>query len=268
MKNHLKLDVYIFILINNFLKSSKNKTIDLTIDEGGYLNKCIQISNKIENERDIINKTILGDTLRVLPLLPNNFVDLLIVDPPYNLTKSYEEHTFRAIKKEEYKDYTNLWIEKVKHCLKPDASIYVCCDWKSSLIIGDVLYRHFKLQNRITWQREKGRGAETNWKNGMEDIWFATNGNNYTFNLDAVKIRRKVIAPYKNNGKPKDWEETKDGNFRDTCPSNFWDDISIPYWSMPKNTTHPTQKPEKLIAKLILASSNKGDTILDPFLGS
>lgn len=102
----------------------------------------------------------------------------------------------------------------------------------------------------------------------MEDVWFATVGKDYTFNLDSVKIRKKVIAPYKVDGKPKDWEETEDGNFRNTCPSNFWDDISIPYWSMPENTAHPTQKPEKLIAKLILASSNEGDVVFDPFAGS
>ena len=102
----------------------------------------------------------------------------------------------------------------------------------------------------------------------MEDIWFATLSNKYTFNVDDVKIRRKVIAPYRIEGKPKDWTETEDGNFRDTCPSNFWDDISVPYWSMSENTAHPTQKPEKLIAKLILASSNADDFIFDPFLGS
>ena len=100
----------------------------------------------------------------------------------------------------------------------------------------------------------------------MEDIYFATNSpSDYTFNLDAVKIRRKVIAPYRVNGKPKDWEETESGNFRNTHPSNFWDDISVPYWSMPENTAHPTQKPEKLIAKLVLASSNEGDIVFDPF---
>ena len=62
--------------------------------------------------------------------------------------------------------------------------------------------------------------------------------------------------------------ETEEGNFRITYPSNFWDDISVPFWSMPENTNHPTQKPEKLIAKLILASSERGDIVLDPFLGS
>ena len=86
--------------------------------------------------------------------------------------------------------------------------------------------------------------------------------------MEDVKIRRRVIAPYRVDGKPKDWEETKHGNFRNTYPSNFWDDISVPYWSMPENTPHPTQKPEKLLAKLILASSSPGDVILDPFAGS
>ena len=102
----------------------------------------------------------------------------------------------------------------------------------------------------------------------MEDVYFATVGEKYTFNLNAVKLKRRVIAPYKQNGVPKDWEETENGKFRLTCPSNFWNDISVPYWSMAENTAHPTQKPEKLIAKLILASSNEGDLILDPFCGS
>jgi site-specific DNA-methyltransferase (adenine-specific) len=103
----------------------------------------------------------------------------------------------------------------------------------------------------------------------MEDIWFGVkNKNDYYFDVESVKMKRKVLAPYKVDGKPKDWEETEDGNFRLTYPSNFWDDISIPYWSMPENTDHPTQKPEKLIAKLILASCPVDGIVFDPFLGS
>ena len=85
---------------------------------------------------------------------------------------------------------------------------------------------------------------------------------------DKAEVRRRVRAPYRTDGQPKDWEETPDGRFRNTCPSNFWDDISVPYWSMPENTAHPTQKPEKLLAKLILASSDPGGIVLDPFAGS
>ena len=251
------------------MKAERNKTIDFTVEEGAdYLANCIRLDRTVADSSCILDKTILGDTFETLPRLPSKFVDLLIVDPPYNLDKEFHGATFKKLSDEEYMAYTERWIQLVLPLLKETASIYVCCDWQSSPAIGMVLKNYFHLQNRITWQREKGRGALTNWKNGMEDIWFATCSNTYTFNVNAVKIRRKVLAPYKVDGKPKDWEATEEGNFRNTCPSNFWDDISIPYWSMPENTAHPTQKPEKLLAKLILASSNPGDVVFDPFLGS
>ena len=251
----------------NNMKSKRNKTIDISVKEGKkYLEKCLTKKDKSHfGKRDII---INGDTFEILPFIEDKSVDLLVVDPPYNLTKKFGGMDFKKTDADSYAEYTKKWLKAVLPKLKDSASIYVCCDWPSSMIIGNLLAEYLIVRNRITWQREKGRGASANWKNGMEDIWFATVSNDYTFNLDAVKIRKKVVAPYKENGKPKDWEETSEGNFRNTCPSNFWDDISIPYWSMPENTTHPTQKPEKLIAKLILASSNEGDTVLDIFSGS
>jgi site-specific DNA-methyltransferase (adenine-specific) len=250
------------------MKSPKNKTIDFSFEVGKmYFEKCLNAGDTLSLD-NILNKTINGDALKILPALPKSFVDLLIVDPPYNLSKDFNGLNFKEMGNLEYEEYTDKWISRAKPLLKDDASIYVCCDWKSSMIVGSVMAKHFHIRNRITWQREKGRGAKENWKNGMEDVWFATMNNEYSFNLDAVKIRKKVIAPYKKDGKPKDWEETEKGNFRMTCPSNFWDDITIPYWSMPENTAHPTQKPEKLMAKIILASSQKGDVVFDPFLGS
>ncbi len=250
------------------MKSKLNKTIDLTIEEGKkYLDRCKKIKSKTDVE-SILDKTLLGDTFEILSLMPEKFIDLLIVDPPYNIDKDFHGNKFKKSADGIYEEYTKAWIERVLPLLKNTASVYVCCDWKSSIVIASVLKRYFYIQNRITWQREKGRGALYNWKNGMEDIWFATVSKEYTFNVDAVKTRRRVVAPYKIDGKPKDWEETDEGNFRNTYPSNFWDDISIPYWSMPENTAHPTQKPEKLLAKLILASSNEKDIVLDPFLGS
>ena len=250
-------------------KSSKNKTIDFTEEQGKeYIDKCIKEFPKDNIIKKIINKTILGDTFELLKQMPDSFVDLLIVDPPYNLSKNYHGNKFSKTSSEEYKNYTLSWLNECKRIMKNDATIYVCCDWESSLIIGEIMFELFNVQNRITWQREKGRGALHNWKNGMEDIWYATKSDKYTFNVEKVKTRRKVIAPYKVDNKPKDWEETENGRYRDTYPSNFWDDITIPYWSMSENTEHPTQKPEKLIAKLILASSNENDIVFDPFLGS
>ena len=145
----------------------------------------------------------------------------------------------------------------------------MCGDWKCTASMQRVIARYLKVINRITWQREKGRGTKANWKNSMEDIWYAVRDEkNYHYDVEAVMMRRKVLAPYRENGQAKDWEECDGGKFRNTHPSNFWDDISIPFWSMKENTPHPTQKPEKLYAKLILASSRKGDIVFDPFAGS
>ena len=250
-------------------KADRNKTIDTPLSEGlPFLERCITITEKQRDLKFVTDKIIIGDMLAVSPLLPEKSVDLIVADPPYNLTKSFNGTIFAKRSCSAYESYTRQWLAAVKPLLKETGSIYVCCDWESSLIIGRVLGEFFHVRNRITWQREKGRGAKVNWKNAMEDIWFATNSNDYTFNLEAVKIRKKVIAPYRVEGKPKDWDETAEGKFRDTCPSNFWDDITIPFWSMPENTAHPTQKPEKLLAKIILASSSAGDLILDPFSGS
>lgn len=249
--------------------SERNKTLNTSVGDGKeYLSRCITVIEDI-SLNEIKNKTILGDTFSVCPLLPKESIDLVIADPPYNLAKTFGENKFSKMRANEYEVYTRSWLSLTAPLLKPNGSIYVCCDWKSSLTIGSVLSEFFTVRNRITWQREKGRGAKANWKNGLEDIWFATKSDTYTFNLDAVKIRKKVIAPYyEKDGKPRGWEQTEEGNFRFTCPSNFWDDITIPFWSMPENTAHPTQKPEKLIAKLILASSNPNDVVFDPFLGS
>lgn len=260
-------------------KSPRNKTIDFTLEDGAkYLNRCMQFhkNDSCKNAfalSKIIDKTICADTFEVMPMLPHSFVDLAIIDPPYNLRKNYGGNIFSSQSSDEYIKYTENWLSLLLPLLKSHASFYICCDWKTSILIADVLAKFqtskkLIIQNRITWEREKGRGAKANWKNSMEDIWFCTTSSNYTFNIDKVKIRKKVIAPYRTDGIPKDWQETENGKIRLTHPSNFWDDISVPYWSMPENTAHPTQKPEKLLAKLILASSNTNDTVFDPFLGS
>ncbi|MDE6351164.1 MAG: site-specific DNA-methyltransferase [Treponemataceae bacterium] len=254
-------------------KSSRNKTIDFSEREGAaYLSRCISVDVPVL-PGDITDKTICGDTFRVLPFLPRACADLIIADPPYNLQKRYGDTNFCRQSQEAYRAYTERWLALTLPLLKPHGSLYLCCDWKSSIPIAAVLSAFeadgaLVIRNCITWEREKGRGAQANWKNSREDIWFCTAGDDYTFNVDAVKVRRKVVAPYRQDGVPKDWQTTAAGKFRDTCPSNFWSDISVPFWSMAENTAHPAQKSEKLLAKLLLASSNAGDMVFDPFLGS
>jgi len=219
--------------------------------------------------KTIENKIINQDIFEAAPHLPIGFVDMLVLDPPYNLSKNYNGYLFKAKEHSEYQEWFAGVVRLLKPMLKPTATVYVCSDWRTSVLIAPVLTGEFRIQNRIAWEREKGRGAKSNWKNNTEDIWFCTVSEQYTFNVDAVKLKRKVIAPYRTaDGSPKDWQEEAGGNFRLTHPSNIWTDITIPFWSMPENTKHPTQKPEKLIAKLVLASSDPGEMVLDPFLGS
>lgn len=250
-------------------KSSRNKTITVTEPEIRLLEKRLLTVHSRLDETDVIDKTILGDALEVVDYLPTRFADMLFVDPPYNISKVFGKASFKRMASRDYESWVRSWFSKILSTLKPTASIYVCGDWRSSSPLFRVLSDYVKVRNRITWEREKGRGAKANWKNVSEDIWFATVSDEYCFNLEAVKLKKMVIAPYRHdNGKPKDWSEETNGNFRLTHPSNLWTDLTVPFWSMAENTGHPTQKPEKLIAKIILASSKPGDVILDPFLGS
>lgn len=249
-------------------RAPRNRTITLTEEEKTkYKQKLLRLDKPVTLE-EVINRTINQDLFEIMEFLPKQSVDLLFIDPPYNLNKKFNSHSFKKQDSQTYTNWLDSCIARLEKLLKPTASIYVCCDWQSSTAVFEAIKDRFQIRNRITWEREKGRGASKNWKNSSEDIWFCTVSDNYTFNVDAVKLRRKVIAPYTVNGSPKDWDMTEQGNYRLTYPSNLWTDLTVPFWSMPENTDHPTQKPEKLLAKVILASSNPNDVIFDPFLGS
>lgn len=250
------------------LRAGRNKTITITDEERCALRQHICSAQAFDAER-WENSIVCADLLEVIDRVPDGIADLIIIDPPYNLAKDFNGLAFSAISSEKYAEYLRTWFYKVCDKLKPTGSLYMCGDWKCTAALQSVIEERLTVLNRITWQREKGRGAKSNWKNAMEDIWFAVKTpDEYYFDVESVKVKRRVLAPYKVDGKPKDWEAEADGKFRLTCPSNFWDDISIPFWSMPENTDHPTQKPEKLYAKLILASSQRGDVVFDPFVGS
>ncbi len=256
-------------IIREKLRAPRNRTIAIDQSEMSRLNKKLIVLEGKAEIAYLTNKTICQDTFKCLEVIPDGFVDLLFVDPPYNMNKDFNSIVFKEISSDAYELWLDSWLNPMRKILKPTASIYVCGDWRSTSAIYRVLSRYFNVRNRITWEREKGRGAKSNWKNCSEDIWFATVGDKYIFNADAVRLKRKVIAPYRDtSGLPKDWEETETGNFRLTSPSNLWTDLTIPYWSMRENTDHPTQKPEKLLAKIILASTNPGNLVFDPFLGS
>ncbi len=250
------------------VRAERNRTITLSEAERKHYSKDLVRISKPVGINSIENKIVNQDIFEVLDFLPTHFVDLLILDPPYNLTKTFNSTSFKKKSISKYAEWFESWLVGLLPTLKNNATVYVCCEWYSSTAAHFVLEKYLKVRSRITWEREKGRGAKRNWKNASEDIWFATVSDDYVFNVGDVKLKRRVLAPYTDvNGAPKDWQNSSNGQFRLTHPSNLWNDITVPFWSMPENTDHPTQKPEKLLAKLILASTNKNGLVFDPFVG-
>ena len=250
-------------------RAPRNRTMILTEEERVRYKAMLASFESPATVAEVRDQILCQDLFSVLPKLPRASVDLMFADPPYNLTKSFNNRRFTKSSLDDYAAWLDSWLKQTVAILKSTASIYICGDWRSSAAIHRVGEKYFIPQNRITWEREKGRGAKSNWKNCSEDIWFFTVSEDYHFDVEAVMLKRQVIAPYTDhNGSPKDWSETENGRFRLTHPSNIWTDLTVPYWSMPENTDHPTQKPEKLLAKVILASSKEGDLVFDPFNGS
>ncbi|MCL2166735.1 MAG: site-specific DNA-methyltransferase, partial [Clostridiales bacterium] len=134
-------------------RSPRNKTITLSPEEERfYLTQCLRQEDLLprHSSKDAI---VLGDCFSVMETLAEGFADLLIADPPYNLDKTFGSSKFNKMDAAGYEAFTRRWIEAVLPALKETASIYICCDWKSSLIIGPVLRDYALLRNRITWQR-------------------------------------------------------------------------------------------------------------------
>lgn len=249
-------------------RSPRNQTLQLTPADRARLEPSLLRPKDPAANPLPANRVLCGDFFESAELIAPQSIDLLFVDPPYNLTKQFHRNIFRRRSLSAYEDWLESWLPRVVPALRPTASIYICGDWRSSSAIHQVCERYFIVRNRITFEREKGRGARRDWKNSSEDIWFCTLSRDYFFDSEAVKLKRRVIAPYRLNGAARDWENEADGKFRLTNSSNLWTDITVPFWSMSENTPHPTQKPEKLLAKILLASSRPGDRVLDPFAGS
>jgi site-specific DNA-methyltransferase (adenine-specific) len=228
----------------------------------------------------IYNEDCLNSNTYIQP----NSVDLFFTDPPYFTTSIEWDTQWKT--DEEYYKWCKTWIKNMYDQLKDTGSAYVCCQWQHSGMYQIMLQQAgFNILNRITWKRDKGRGSSTNWKQMHEDIWFVSKSKKYTFNIDQVMVKKKVIAPYKDEqGNPKDWwidEETGE-KVRLTHPGNLWETFSIPFWSSkevrsyaktkrtPDNKfeKHNTQKPKDLVKRCITASSNVADIVVDYFGGS
>ena len=198
---------------------------------------------------------ITGDAIEKLQELPDKSIDLVVTDPPYNLNKNYGKSQDR-LEFDEYIEFSKNWISECGRVLKDNGSIYVFMGMRYISYIYEILEKTFgfAFNGWITWYYTQGVGKTKGFSPRHDDILFFTkNAKNFTFNLDDIRVPQKFYRSV--------------NNMRGANPGNVWE-FSHMHYCNTNRQQHPTQKPEGLYERMILASSNEGDTVLDPFLGS
>lgn len=195
-----------------------------------------------------------GNAAELLKTLEAESIDLIVADPPYNLGKDYgNNHDLKGF--EEYILFTKEWLSEAKRVLKPEGSIYVFMGVRFISYLYDIMDRDLKLffNSWIVWHYTQGMGKTKGFSPRHDDILVFNKGKNFTFNLDDIRVPQKFYR--------------ERNNMRGANPGDVWQ-FSHVHYSNPNRQNHPTQKPEGIIERIVLASSNKGDIVLDPFSGS
>lgn len=195
-----------------------------------------------------------GNAAELLKTLETESIDLIVADPPYNLGKDYgNNHDLKGF--EEYILFTREWLSEAKRVLKPEGSIYVFMGVRFISYLYDIMDRDLKLffNSWIVWHYTQGMGKTKGFSPRHDDILVFNKGKNFTFNLDDIRVPQKFYR--------------ERNNMRGANPGDVWQ-FSHVHYSNPNRQNHPTQKPEGIIERIVLASSNKGDIVLDPFSGS
>ena len=212
--------------------------------------KGAEIINRLEE-----NSIYQGDCVKMLQMLPEKSADLIIADPPYYRMKGGFDFVFHTV--QQYLTWCMEWAGECYRILKTTGAFYC---WGSSLMIDklsvEVLEKFdWKKRNLIVWNYRTGRPAKNTYRNEAEFLWFYGNPL-HEINHDAVRI------PYAAG-----WEKDKRKNPKGKTCGNVWEFPRI----MPNNkeaTGHPTQKPEKVVERILLASSRENDLVVIPFAGS
>ncbi len=133
-------------------RAGRNRTITLSEEEYPRLAEKLLVANtdKPLSVNEILNRTLHNDLFSIIDFLPKQFADLIIIDPPYNLTKDFNGFVFKATSQEEYINYLRSWFHKIVSLLKPDGSLYLCGDWKCTAALQQVMAEHLTIINRIT----------------------------------------------------------------------------------------------------------------------
>ena len=133
----------------------RNRTLTVRAEEKPLLLPLLTTAHDLSAHRTSSDLLVCADLLAVIDQIPDEIADLVIIDPPYNLTKDFHGRTFTARSEQAYEEYLHSWFPKVFRKLKPDGSLYLCGDWKCTSALQRVMSEELTVLNRITWQREK-----------------------------------------------------------------------------------------------------------------
>lgn len=198
---------------------------------------------------------ICGDAIDALRSMPSSSVNLIVTDPPYNLNKDYgvgqDSYEFN-----EYLEFSRTWLREAVRVLAPDGTLYIFMGMKYISYLYEILEKEFHLSfnSWITWFYTQGLGKKRGFSPRHDDIlMFTKNPQHFTFNLDSIRVPQKYYRSV--------------NNMRGANPGNVWEFSHIHYCNKNRKK-HPTQKPEGLYERMILASSRENDLVVDPFMGS
>lgn len=219
--------------------------------------------NIIENEQ---HKIIHGDVMEAMQMLPDNSVDLIFSDPPYNIGKNFNGHIEKWKTEDAYLNWCYKWIDLCIKKLKTNGSFYVMTATQFMPYFDIYLRDKLSILSRLVWYYDSsGVQAKKYYGSMYEPILYCVKDkNNYTFNSQDILIEAKTGAKRKlidyRKSVPTVYNSEK-------VPGNVWEFARVRY-RMEEYENHPTQKPIALLERIIKASSNEGDLVLDPFSGT
>ena len=209
-----------------------------------------------------LNKIHEGNCLEILKDIPDNSIDLIVRDPPYN---KVQDTKFQSLSNILFKGFIKDLVSELSRVTKEGGSIYIIMDWREISYFYIAMVKEGLIpQNWITWKYTNGSGSTKRYSNRHDDILFFTNGDKFTFNTSSIRIKAKKNVAFKlKSGKM--WNPPEPG--KKNC-DDTWVDINMVNSQAKIRCGHPTQKPVELMERMILASSNEGAVVLDCFMGS
>jgi len=224
------------------------------------------LKQKIEEYKNDLSTILKADVFHGLENIDNNSIDLIFVDPPYNIGKKFGDFVEKWENEEDYIDWCYKWIDKCIDKLKPTGSMYIMASTEAMPYFDIYIRKKLHILSRIVWTYDSsGVQAKKYYGSLYEPILFCVkNKSKYTFNYKDILVEAKTGAKRKlidyRGKEPKPYNTKK-------VPGNHWYIPRVRY-RMPEYEKHPSQKPETLLERIIKASSNEGDTVLDPFSGT